>query len=148
MPIRLTASEFQKQFGSSIGNQIVSKQPEKKAAIRLPKPKTMTKAEEEYQRILEIEFVAGGEVKFEAISFKLGGGVYTPDFTVWDGSRLLLCVEVKGSYRLHSAGRSHMAFKAARAAWPNIRWRFAHFTKDGWMTAELFLFRETFSCQA
>jgi hypothetical protein len=135
MPIRLSAAEFQKQFGTSLGNQVVNDKP-KGPAIRLPKPKKMTKAEEEYGRILQIEFAAGGEVKFEAISFKLDGGVYSPDFSVWDGPRLLLCVEVKGSYRLHSAGRSHMAFKAARAAWPNIRWRFAQASKDGWRTVE------------
>ena len=135
MPIRLTASEFQKQFGSSIGNQIVST-PKEKPAIRLPRPKTMSKAEEEYERILRLEWGHEFEIRHADIAFKLDGGLYTPDFSVWLKSDLVMCVEVKGSYRLHSAGRSHMAFKAARVKWPEIRWRFAQFTKDGWKTAE------------
>lgn len=132
---RMSAAEFQAAFGSGIGNQDVSA---KKPAIRLPKLDKMTKTEREYERILQTEFPAslGYEVKYEAISFKLDGGLYSPDFSVWTGRMLVLCVETKGSVRLGSASRSHMAFRAARKSWPHIKWRFAQWTGSSWTTAE------------
>jgi hypothetical protein len=126
--MRMTAAQYQNQFGSGIWNQDVSV---KKPAIRLPKATKMSKPEAEYERILRMEFPTA-EVKREAISFKLDGGNYTPDFTVWQGSILVLAVEVKGAYRLHSAGRSHFAYKTAKAAWPHVRFRFAQREKNGW----------------
>lgn len=130
--MRMSSAEYQKRFGSGVGNQVVGP---KKAAIRLSKTDKMSKVEREYGRILEAEF-RGLEVRYEEFTFKLPGGNYTPDFTVWDRERLVLAVETKGAYRLGSAGRSHFAFKSAREAWPNIRFRFAQSTKDGWVVSE------------
>jgi len=127
----MTAADFQKLHGSGAGNQDVSKKP----AIRLPKEKKMSKPEREYERILRNEFPQC-EIRHEGISFKLEGGLYTPDFTVWNGIILALVVEVKGAYRLQSAGRSHFAFKSAKAAWPHIKFRFAQCGKDGWNITE------------
>lgn len=138
MKQRITAAEFQKRNGSGIGNQVVNTPP-KKPAIRLSAPKKMSKPEEQYMRILQTEFPAsqGFRVVHEGISFKLDGGLYSPDMTVWSGDRLVLVVEVKGGFRLGSAGRSHFAFKTARAVWPNLRFRFAQSSgKTGWSVAE------------
>lgn len=107
-----------------------------KPAIRMPAPVKMSKPEAEYERILKIEFPMF-EVRYEAITLKLPGGNYTTDFVVMNANRIILMVEVKGSFRLGSAGRSHMAFKAAVAAWPHIRFRFAQRDKLGdWRTVE------------
>lgn len=132
MSIRLSAAEFKKQFG---GVAVGTVKDCGKPGIRLPKPVKMSKVEDEYGRILITEF-ACHVLKYEAITLRLAGGNYTPDWTVWLGDRLLLCVECKGAYRLGSAGRSHMAFKAAIAAWPHIKFRFAQKSKDGWQTVE------------
>jgi hypothetical protein len=123
----MSSAEFQAQFGSV-------KQAASRPAIRVPKPR-MTKTEAEYERILHTQFPAsmGFVVQFEGLSFRLPSGTrYTPDFVIWDGNKILLAVEVKGSYRLGSAGTSHEKFKAAMAAYPEIRWRYAQKTKDGW----------------
>lgn len=129
---RMSAAEFQALHGSGIGNQDVSA---KKPAIRLPKANEPNKTEAEYGRILKIEFPTC-RVIYEGITFRMEAGNYTADWTVWYDDRLVLAVEVKSSYRFHSAGRSHMAFKAARALWPNIRWRFAQRINETWTTAE------------
>jgi hypothetical protein len=99
--------------------------------IRLPKPPTPNKCESEYGRILSAEF-HGHDVRYEAITLRLPGGNYTPDWSVWNGSALVLLVECKGGHRHHSAGRSHMAFKAAIAAFPNLVFRFAQKSPNGW----------------
>lgn len=110
-----------------------------KASIRMPKPVKMSKVEEEYERILTTEFPVsmGYKIRYEAITFKLAGGNYTPDFTVWDNYGLWLSVECKGGFRLGSAGRSHFAFKAAVSEWPKVKFRFAQKdAKTGWKTVE------------
>lgn len=107
-----------------------------KSPIRLPKPLKMSGAEAEYERVLMTQFEPkmGFEIKFEAISFRLpGGSRYTPDFSVWYKTELHLLVEVKGSYRLGSAGRSHLAFKEAIAAFPHLRFRYAAKNGQDWI---------------
>jgi hypothetical protein len=138
MKTRYTAAEFRARQnlpppGSNA--QVISTS---KPAIRVSTGPKMRKTEIEYEQILETEFSRGNgyEVRFEVITFRLAGGNYTPDFTIWDKQRLFLVVECKGSYRLGSAGRSHMAFKSAIAAFPHLRFRFAQKSKDGWAVKE------------
>lgn len=74
--------------------------------------------------------------RYEALSFRLANGHrYTPDFVCEDAHGKLICVEVKGSYRLGSYQRARLAFDQARLEWPAIRWIWAERQKDGsWRT--------------
>lgn len=108
--------------------------PATKPGIRLPRPRKISKAEMEYRARLLQEFP--GKTITAGLSFLLSSGCrYTPDWTVWDGAKILLAVEVKGSYRLHSAGRANLAFKTAIVEYPAIQWRYAEKTTGGDWTA-------------
>lgn len=107
--------------------------PQKRPAIRMPRTRTPNKTEAVYGRMLRSEF-PDCEVIYEGVSFKLPGGNYTPDWTVWRGAALVLAVEVKGGHRFNSAGRSHMAFKAAAATFPFVTFRFAQLKTGGTWT--------------
>lgn len=127
---RMSAEDFKRKFGGVAVGTV------KGPAIRLHGAQRMTKVEVEYERILKTEFPAYA-VRFEMITLRLpGGSRYTPDLSVWAGNQIVLLVEIKGAYRLGSAGRSHMAFNEAIAAFPNLKFRFAQKTKDGWTTKE------------
>ena len=129
---RMSSEEFRKKYApTNPGNQDVAK----KAAIRLPKPQEPNKIEKEYMRILGVEF-PGCSILYEPFSFRLDGGNYCPDIVVLDQCCIALVVEVKGAHRFASAGRSHMAFKAARIKYPNIKFRFAQNDKSGWRISE------------
>jgi predicted nuclease of restriction endonuclease-like RecB superfamily len=97
--------------------------------------RAMTKTEEEFLIRLAMEYGADN-VRYEALTFKLGNGHrYTPDFIVRHGDRLCI-YEVKGSYRLHSHSRARLAFDQARVEWPCFTWVWAEKQKDGsWRTA-------------
>jgi len=72
-------------------------------------------------------FPAGSPVRYEPLTFRLpGGSRYTPDFV--EG---LTCYEVKGSRRLGSHGRALTAFREARAAFPQFRFRWFEMTGGG-----------------
>lgn len=108
--------------------------PKQKPAIRVPKARTMGKAEAEYAAILCDEFPFTFQVhRYEAITFRLNSGaLYTPDLTVWKGAILILAVEVKGIVaRHHSSARSILAFKTAASEWPCVAFRYAAKQKDG-----------------
>ena len=138
-PIRMTAAEFQRQFGRVDAARMSDAPAATKSTgtgIRLAKAPKMNKGELAYHRLLQSEF-PGREIRFEGISFRLTSGTrYTPDFTVWNGAELLLVVEVKGSFRLGSADRSALAFKETAAAWPFIRFRHASRAGSEWRTTE------------
>lgn len=114
----------------------------KKPGIRVPKRRVMNKGEAEYKAILEKEYKPsmGFVVAYEVFRFRLKSGAwYCPDFTIWlDGYRLKLVCEVKGSYRLGSAGRSHLAFLTAAEEWKDIPFRYAKREKSGeWTVTEI-----------
>jgi hypothetical protein len=68
---------------------------------------------------------------YEPVTFRLpGGSRYTPDWMTVDGNGITFH-EVKGSYRLHSQGRSRIAFRECAAAFPYFRWIWATRQKDG-----------------
>lgn len=109
----------------------------KKPGIRVPKRRVMNNGEAEYKAILEKEFRC--YVLYEGITFTLASGLkYCPDFTVWYCGCLKAVVEVKGSFRLGSAARSHLAFQTAAAEWRDIPFRYAKREKSGkWTITEL-----------
>lgn len=155
MPIRLSAKDFQQQFGSSLGNQVVNsgmltssgitkfgkiKKEEfpgplkkQKPQIRLPKKREPNKTEAEWMRICE-----GGNCKvlFEPFALNLPGGVkYTPDVVVVSSEgRIVEIYEVKGGH-IHNPG-SLLRFKAARAEFPFWKFVFAQKRKDGWTRSD------------
>ena len=51
---------------------------------------------------------------------------------IWEGNAIVLVVECKGSYRLHSAGASHEKVKSFIVAYPDIPFRYMRKTKEGW----------------
>lgn len=127
--------EYRKMMGLPPPGESGSvKRPATKPAIRLPRTAAPNKTEAEYGRILATEFawISGVTVLYEGITLRLPGGNYTPDWTVWNRNTLLLAVECKGAHRHGSAGRSHMAFKAAIAAFPHLVFRFAQKKAEGW----------------
>lgn len=96
--------------------------------IRVKKDSSgMNKTEAKFNREVLL-----GLGKYEAITFHLSGGAYTPDFYFVDPETKEVCfIEVKGSYRLGSQGRSVFAFKQASAEYPQFRFMFAKLADDG-----------------
>lgn len=72
-----------------------------------------------------------GKGKFEAVTFHLDGGSYTPDYYFVDPeSKEIFFWEVKGSYRLPTHGRAAFAFKSASRAFPNFFFGWAELDKN------------------
>lgn len=86
-----------------------------------------TKTEAEYARL----HLAGKGARFEALVFRFANGHrYTPDWSYIEDGRLV-CIEVKGSFRLGSYQRARLAFDQAAVEWPGVRWVWAERRKDG-----------------
>ena len=100
----------------------------------VPTGPRMTKTEQRYAAILAVRLAACEirEWSRPAPTFKPHGIRYTPDFEVihLDGHKEQ--IEVKGAYRLHSHGRSRLAFDAAREKWTEFRWTWAKWTGTEW----------------
>jgi hypothetical protein len=91
---------------------------------KVSKPK-MSKTEEEYERL----FLCNISHKFEPFTFHMQNGLkYRPDFYI-PSERTF--IEIKGSYRLHSHGRSMMAFRQCSIEFPEFIWKIATKTKLG-----------------
>ena len=95
-------------------------------------PKGPNKTEAEYRRMFIYPHRADlCSVTFEGLTFRLANGHrYTPDWVYVESGRLV-CVEVKGSYRLGSYQRARLAFDQARIEWPGVRWIWAERCVDG-----------------
>lgn len=107
-----------------------------KAQIRLPKLVGPNQTELALQRHLrQTEFKGDYYVwKYEALSIRLPAGtLYTPDWCVWLGDRLVAAIEVKGPH-IHR-GASLEKFKAAIADNPHIRFRFFQLRDKTWTEA-------------
>jgi len=92
--------------------------------------KTPNKTEAEYARL----YLAGKDARFEVLTFHMANSHrYRPDWTYFEPSGRLVCVEVKGSYKLGSYQRARLAFDQAAVEWPEIRWLWAEKTYDGWV---------------
>lgn len=113
----------------------IGKPTEAKAMPVKGKPVTskMSKTEAEYER----RFLQGTGARFEGITFRMANGHrYTPDFVYWANGRMV-CVEVKGSYRLGSYQRARLAFDQARVEYPDVVFVWVTQDKDGtWKTKE------------
>ena len=72
----------------------------------------------------------GGRGIYEGITFNVPSGKYTPDW-VYYGLSCVICVEVKGSYRLGSQSGASAKFKEAVAMNPGITFVWAKLEKDG-----------------
>lgn len=146
MPIRLSAADFQKQFGSSLGNQVVNRttaepitkdskaEKKEKPQIRLPKKREPNKTEMEFIMRCR-ELYPKAEIQYEAISLRLPSGtVYTPDIGIFEIGKPIIFYEVKGPH-IHNE-RSVHAFKEAKAAFPHFQFIFAQKRESGWTTTE------------
>ena len=107
--------------------------------MRLPKTPKMTKPEATYERLLKLEYRAedGYEIRFEKLTLVLDSGTrYTPDFTVWKGSILVLCVEVKGAIKLKSFDRATTKFKEAITSFKSTIFRHAFISAGQWRSQQ------------
>lgn len=137
MSDRMTAAEFSAQFGGgkpanpvNVGRNPAPAKPQ----IRIPKKAAPNKTEAHASQFLVREF-PGCDVRYEALTFRLNSGtIYTPDWTVWRGNTLLLCVEVKARWMHRDASKEK--FKQALAEWPSIKWRFMQKNGSEFISAE------------
>lgn len=68
------------------------------------------------------------------LTFHLANGHrYTPDWVLWDGSEVAMCIEVKGPHKFHSESRARLAFDQCAIEHPNIRWQWWRKTKTGYV---------------
>lgn len=151
MPIRLSAKDFQQQFGSGLGNQNVNSAAKKpntlcdkpakkqKPQIRLPKKRKPNKTEAEWMQWIQIcKQESHIAVEFEPWSLNLPSGTrYTPDVVlveVADVGISITCYEVKGPH-IHNE-RSIHAFKEAMAAFPWMTFVFAQKRESGWTVTD------------
>ena len=77
-------------------------------------------------------------IAYEALTVRMANGHrYTPDWVCRTASGLTLCIEVKGTYRMHSHQRARLAFDQAALEWPAWRWIWAEKqTGGGWRIIE------------
>lgn len=93
--------------------------------VRVPVPRTPNSTESRFN-----DERLGGRGIYEGITFKVPSGKYTPDW-VYYGFSSVICVEVKGSYRLGSQSGASAKFKEAVALHPGITFVWAKLEKDG-----------------
>jgi hypothetical protein len=73
----------------------------------------------------------GGRGQFNAITFKLAGkSRYTLDWYLFESGAHTV-IEVKGTYKHHTRGRSLTAFKEARAQFPGFNFVWVERQPDG-----------------
>ena len=73
-----------------------------------------------------------GKGLFEAITFNVPSGKYTPDW-VYYGPSSVVCVEVKGSYKFGSQSGASAKFKEAVAMNPGITFIWAKWENGEWI---------------
>ena len=84
------------------------------------------------EKQFEVKFLADKVHSFQPFTIHMKNGrKYRPDFYV---PLERTFIEVKGSYRLHSHGRSMLAFAQCRVEFPEFTWTLARKTKkEGWV---------------
>jgi len=80
--------------------------------------------------------VLGGRGMYEALTFHVDGGAYTPDFLALDEDGRPTCYEVKGSHPFPSENRARFAFLTCRARFPFVAFRWFRLAKGGRWTEE------------
>lgn len=73
----------------------------------------------------------GGAGLYEALVLRVPSGRYTPDWVWFGPDGGIVCVEVKGSYRLGSQSGASAKFKEAVDRFPGIAFVWAKLEKDG-----------------
>ena len=77
--------------------------------------------------------VLGGRGMYEALTFHVDGGAYTPDWLALDpATGAPTCYEVKGAHPFPSENRARFAFLTCRARFPFVAFRWFRRTRDGW----------------
>ena len=118
--------DYQAQIRAQLGQPTQAKVEPVKAAVKPVKSK-MTKTEAEYESIV----LQGKGARFEGITLRMANGhKYTPDFVYWEDGQIV-CVEVKGSYRLGSYQRARLAYDQAKVEYSAIRFYWVEKNKDG-----------------
>jgi len=126
--VRLPAAEFDARHGRAY----VSPDPKDRPRIRGPKKRIPNATE---QRWLNSNLLRDPRLvfRYEAISFRLASGaLFTPDWTGWDGAKLVQAIEVKGAHSFHSHGRAALAFKTAAHEWPAVKFIWARWDGSAW----------------
>lgn len=105
------------------------------------KAKQPNKTEASYRyEVLDRQAAAGllASIAYEALTVRLANGHrYTPDWVCRTVAGLTICIEVKGTYRMHSHQRARLAFDQAALEWPAWRWIWAEKqTGGGWRMVE------------
>jgi len=105
------------------------------------KAKHPNKTEASYRtEVLDRQAAAGllASIAYEALTIRLANGHrYTPDWVCRTVAGLTICIEVKGTYRMHSHQRARLAFDQAALEWPAWRWIWAEKQAvGGWRTIE------------
>ena len=97
------------------------------AATRHAPRSCMSKTEAEYART----HLSGIPYKYEGVTFRMSNGHrYTPDFVWWEVDKMV-CVEIKGSYRLGSYQRSRLAFDQCKAEFTSVSFRWCERKTNG-----------------
>jgi len=125
----------QKRIQAAIaGTTIPPQEPQPK-----PKPATKPATKRKGPTKTELELARGILVprgvlpRYEAVTFTMRNGHrYTPDWTFTTPSGRLVCVEVKGAYKLPSYARARLAFDQLVQEWPDITWIWAEKRGERW----------------
>lgn len=125
----MSSADFAKQFGGVPGIE-TAKNAEAKPQIRMPKKRQANKVEQAFADIAR-RYWPKAEIRYEALTLRVNSGNYTPDWVIFEGSRIICLVECKGPYLHQSSGGSIRAFKEACAMYP-WTFLFAQKTKAGW----------------
>lgn len=76
--------------------------------------------------------ILGGAGLYEALTFHVEGGAYTPDWLLIDpNTGAPTCFEVKGAFEYPSENRTRFAFLTCRARFPFVRFRWFRLAKHG-----------------
>lgn len=76
--------------------------------------------------------ILGGAGLYEALTFHVEGGAYTPDWLLIDPETgAPTCFEVKGAFEYPSENRTRFAFLTCRARFPFVRFRWFRLAKHG-----------------
>ena len=76
-------------------------------------------------------FLRNQNAQYEAITFRIHGHRYTPDWITQDENGIT-AYEIKGAYRFGSQGRSRLAFDAAKDAFPAVKFVWATYRDQQW----------------
>lgn len=106
-------------------NPRLKKRPTTPSPIRVPRPRTPNKTEARW-----LADHPGG--LYEAMSFRVASGRYTPDFVHFRPDGSICAVEVKGSYAFGSQAAASAKFKEAVAAYPQVGWIWAKWADGSW----------------